>query len=125
VKKRLFFVLLILIVMVSNIGCRKKSDPTKYKSKEAVQQKTADNIAKDDKPKDVSSIPLSERSVLYVATPGQHYPWNYFEGGELKGADLGVLEEACRRMGYEIYYEIMAVDLIHGGIDAGITDTGA
>lgn len=123
-KKRLLLILLVLAIMVSNIGCR-KSDPTKYKSKEATQQKIVENIAKEDKPEDVSSIPLSERSVLYVATPGQHYPWNYFEDGELKGADLGVLEEVCRRMGYEIYYEIMMVDLIHGGIDAGTTDTGA
>jgi ABC-type amino acid transport substrate-binding protein len=123
-KKRLLLVLLVLAVVVSSIGCRKK-DPTKYKPKETTQQKIVENVAKEDKPEDVSSVPLSERAVLYAATPGQHYPWNYFEGGELKGADLGVLEEACRRMGYEIYYEIMMVDLIHGAIDAGKVDTGA
>ncbi len=123
-KKRLLLMLLILTMVVSVTGC-KKNDPGKYKSQDDDQQKIVENIAKEDKPEDVSTVPLSERSVLYAATPGQHYPWNYFEGGELKGADLGVLEEVCRRMDYEIYYEIMAVDLIHGGIDAGVTDTGA
>ena len=98
-KKKLLFVLVVLAIIISAIGCSNTEES--------------------------DSESLSERKVLQVATPGQHYPWNYYESGELVGIDIATLEEACRRIGYDVEYKIMMVELIYGSIDAGKTDTGA
>lgn len=116
-KKRLFLLLLVFAIMISGIGCSNKTD--KAQNEEKIQNTEEDNT------KDTSSAQLSERKVLRVGTPGQHYPWNFFEGGELKGADVETLEEACRRIGYDVEFEIIAFEGLYGSIDAGTTDTGA
>ena len=98
-RKRLLLVLLVLAIITLVVGCGNKEK--------------------------AGSGSILEEKVLRVATPGQHFPWNYYESGELVGIDIATLDEACRRIGYDLEYEIIAFEGIYGAIDAGLVDSGA
>lgn len=117
-KKKIVFLLTILILVVSLTGC---SQTSKKSGKEDGKL--------EDKKEEVSDVdmskPISERKVIRVGTPGQNFPWNFFEDGKLVGIDVEVLEEACDRIGYEVEFDIIAFEGLYGAIDSGKADTGA
>lgn len=119
-KRRLSLIILMLMIIASLFGCSTETSKVTEGDEVKVEE------VKEEEPKeDLSMVPLTERKLLRVGTPGQHYPWNFYEGGELKGIDIGTLEEACNRIGYDLEYEIIAFEGLYGSIDAGTTDTGA
>lgn len=111
-KKKLLLVLLAFIIMVSGIGCSNTTNESPKEVEVSTNEETTNNTG-------------TEKKVLRIGTPGQHYPWNFFEVGELKGADIETIQEICRRIGYEPKFDIMALDGLYGAVDTKKIDTGA
>lgn len=110
-KKKLLFVLFLFAIMVTAIGCSNTTDQS-LKDDEIVITEEKGNSGE-------------EKKVLRIGTPGQHYPWNFFEAGQLKGADIETIQEICRRIGYEAKFDIIAFEGLYGSIDTNRIDTGA
>lgn len=117
IKDKLLLLLAISILSISLTGCSKYSIEN---SNENVENKEDEEVSDVD-----MSKPISERKVIRVGTPGQNFPWNFFEDGKLVGIDVEVLEEACDRIGYEVEFDIIAFEGLYGAIDSGQADTGA
>ncbi len=111
-KKKLLLVLLSLAIMISAIGCSNTTNEALKEEEIAITEETTNNTS-------------TEKKELRVGTPGQHYPWNFFEAGELKGADIETIQEVCSRIGYEPKFDIMAFDGLYGSVDTKRIDTGA
>lgn len=98
-------------MVITAVGCSKATNEAE-KDDEIASSEESDNSSE-------------EKKVIRIGTPGQHYPWNFFEAGHLQGADIETIEEIARRIGYEAKFDIMAFEGLYGSVDTNRIDTGA
>ncbi|MDD7362774.1 MAG: transporter substrate-binding domain-containing protein [Peptoniphilus sp.] len=68
----------------------------------------------------------SEGKVLRVGVAAQHKPWCYQEGDEIKGIDIDILNEVCKRMGgYKLELQLASFEGMFGLLDTDKVDTVA
>lgn len=62
---------------------------------------------------------------LVIATNAEFPPYEYYEGGEVTGIDIDIMQAICDRLGMELEVEDMAFDSIISAVSTGKVDIGA
>lgn len=68
---------------------------------------------------------VERKGTLTVATNAEFPPYEYYEGGEVTGIDMDIMQAVCDELGMEMQVEDMAFDSIISAVSTGKVDIGA
>ena len=114
--KKLFTLLIALLLVVSLGGCSSSSDSNNSENSEAVQEIANEN-------KDLLTT-IKERGYITVATEGDWSPYTYHDEntGELVGFDVELAKLIADKLGVEVQYQETDWESILAGVQSGRYD---
>lgn len=80
---------------------------------------------------EVGQFPYEKKDVerpngtLTIGTNAEFPPYEYYEGGEITGLDMDMMQAVCDKLGMELKIEDMAFDSIISAVSTGKVDAGA
>lgn len=77
---------------------------------------------KNDTNNSTDSLETNEENVLRVGTPATRSPFIFKEGEKVTGYDAEIIEEAAKRAGHEVKWEISEFEGLFGMLDSGKID---
>ena len=111
--KKLFALLLTLVMVLGLAACGAKEEPAK-----------TEEPAKPEEPAAESELTTATKGCLTMATNAQFPPYEYYEGDKIVGIDAEIAGAIAEKLGLELVIEDMEFDSIIEAVKTGKADIG-